>query len=73
MRPCLSPGVVSPVSPTFHFSDELIRGVVFVLGCFVLFVWVRFVAGGIGSSGVLDLEPAALLLCSPLGPRSLLS
>ena len=68
VRPCLSPELVSLVSLTFHFSDELICGVVFV--------WVFLFAclglplslfGSCSSDVLLALEPA-LLLCSPSGP-----
>ena len=44
MRPCLSPELVSLVSLTFHFSDELICGVVFWLGVFVCLFGFAFVA-----------------------------
>ena len=63
VRPCLSPKRLPIVSPTFHVSDERIRGVVFVFGAF-WFVWVPFLAVGIRSFDVIDLELAALLLWS---------
>ena len=61
MRPCLCPKRLPIVSPIFH-SDERIRGVVFVLWCFLWFVLVPSLAVGIRSSDVINLELAALLL-----------